>query len=225
MWSEKYRPRNFRDLICNEDAVFVLYKILQKIGAFNILLQGPSGIGKNSSAFSFLNELSFQKSNYHLIELNGTDESRIKYTKEMLANFIETNFSNNITKKIVVIKNSDFLSFQNQLCLRKYLENNSSYSCFWLICKLFSKINTSILSRCIRIVLKKQGFLQPAVRLKEIVDKENMLIFLETLENFISIGNFNFRIFFNSLTQNFFLTLNHLILSIVIKKNLRLKLI
>jgi hypothetical protein len=77
-------------------------------------------------------------------------------------------------------------------------------------------MNTSLFSRCIRIPFKKQGFIQPIVRLKEILDKENNKTFLETLEVLICKGNSNFRLYFNFLIQNFYLQTK--ILSIIINK-------
>jgi replication factor C subunit 3/5 len=218
MWTEKYRPRNFRDLICNEDSIFTLYKLQKKIVIYNIIIFGPSGIGKISSFYSFLNELIIQKDNYHLIELSGVDEYKVKNTNEIISDFLFMNFSKEKKKKIIIIKDSDYLPFQSQLCLRKYLENLSPFFNFWLVCKFIFKINTAISSRCVRILLKKQGFLQPTVRIKEIFDKENILIFLETLEKFISLGNFNFRLILNLLTEYFIFNFNPIIKSFIIGK-------
>ena len=218
MWTEKYRPRNFRDLICNEDAIFTLYKMQKKIGIYNIIIFGPSGIGKISSFYSFLNELIIQKDNYQLKELSGVDEHKLKNINEIISDFLLMNFSNKKKKKIIIIKDSDYLPFQSQLFLRKYLENVSPFFNFWLVCKFISKINTAISSRCVRIFLKKQGFLQPTVRTKEIFDKENILIFLETLEKFISLGNFNLRLILNLLVEYFIFNYNSIIKSFIIGK-------
>jgi replication factor C subunit 3/5 len=218
MWSEKYRPRNFRDLICNEDAIFTLFKLQKKIGIYNIIIFGPSGVGKNSSFYSFLNELIIEKDNYQLIELSSIDEYKLKNTNEMISDFLFMNFSKEKKKKIIIIKDSDYLPFQNQLYLRTYLENVSPFFNFWLVCKFISKINTAISSRCVRILLKKQGFLQPTVRIKEIIDKENILIFLETLEKFISVGNFNIRMILKLLGEFFIFNFNPIIKSFMIGK-------
>ena len=52
MWSEKYRPNNFLDLIGNEESrkLFVEWFTNWKKGTKPILLVGPPGIGKTTIA-------------------------------------------------------------------------------------------------------------------------------------------------------------------------------
>ena len=219
MFCEKFKPKNFKDLVCNEDSVFMLYKILKKIGIFNLLISSSSGLGKNSLFFSFLNELSFQPHNYELIELFGINDNKIKNTKEFIADCLENNFSKNIKKKIIIIKDLDFLPFHNQLYLRKYLENFSFSYNFWLISKSIFTINTGISSRCVRIILKKQGNIQISVRIKEIFDKENITLCLETTERFIGLGNFNFRVIYNFLIKIYIFNYARQIKSLTIQEN------
>ena len=70
MWSEKYRPNNFLDLIGNEESrkLFVEWFTNWKKGIKPILLVGPPGIGKTTLA-----NLAAKQFGYDLISLNASD--------------------------------------------------------------------------------------------------------------------------------------------------------
>ena len=201
MLYEKFKPNNFKQLVCNEDSIFMLDKILKKIGIFNILISGPAGIGKNSLFSSFLNQISHKSNDCELIELFGNNANKLKNTKEIITDFLENNFSKIVKKKIIIIKNSNYLPFETQLFLRKFLENFSTFYNFWFLAKSVYKLNNGISSRCVKIILKKQGFKQITVRIKEMTDKEKIFICLEILEKFVSLGKFNFILIYNFLNE------------------------
>ena len=98
MLYEKFKPNNFKQLVCNEDSIFMLDKILKKIGIFNILISGPAGIGKNSLFSSFLNQISHKSNDCELIELFGNNANKLKNTKEIITDFLENNFSKIVKK-------------------------------------------------------------------------------------------------------------------------------
>lgn len=70
MWSEKYRPKNFLDVIGNEEAKVSIIEWLGKWvkGSKPILLVGPPGIGKTTLAL-----LCAKQFGYDLISLNASD--------------------------------------------------------------------------------------------------------------------------------------------------------
>ncbi len=70
MWSEKYRPKNFLEVIGNEDAKETLVNWFGKWvkGSKPVLLVGPPGIGKSTLA-----TLCAKRFGYDLIGLNASD--------------------------------------------------------------------------------------------------------------------------------------------------------
>ena len=81
MWSEKYRPQNFLDLVGNEDArkLFVDWFSNWKKGVKPILLVGPPGTGKTTMA-----NLAAKEFDYDLISLNASDVRNKKNIQEIL---------------------------------------------------------------------------------------------------------------------------------------------
>jgi replication factor C subunit 2/4 len=125
IFDQKYRPRQIRDLVSNDDSIFIIFKIFKKIGLFNLIISGSTGSGKNSLIFSLFNNIFYNSNSYEFVELYGIEDYKMKDIKQIIWDFLENKFSLNVNKKIIIIKDSDFFSFQSQLYLRKYLENIS----------------------------------------------------------------------------------------------------
>ena len=81
MWSEKYRPQSFTDLLGNEDArkSFVGWFEKWKKGTKPLLLVGPPGIGKTTLA-----NLAGKNFGYDMISLNASDVRNKKNIQEIL---------------------------------------------------------------------------------------------------------------------------------------------
>ena len=81
MWSEKYRPQRFIDLIGNEDArkSFVEWFKKWRKGTKPLLLVGPPGIGKTTMA-----NLASRDFNFDMISLNASDVRNKKNIQEIL---------------------------------------------------------------------------------------------------------------------------------------------
>ena len=81
MWSEKYRPNNFLDLIGNEESrkLFVDWFTNWKKGTKPILLVGPPGIGKTTLA-----NIAAKQFGYDLISLNASDVRNKKNINDIL---------------------------------------------------------------------------------------------------------------------------------------------
>jgi len=81
MWSEKYRPQHFIDLIGNEDArkSFVEWFKKWRKGTKPLLLVGPPGVGKTTMA-----NLASRDFNFDMISLNASDVRNKKNIQEIL---------------------------------------------------------------------------------------------------------------------------------------------
>ncbi len=81
MWSEKYRPQSFADMVGNEEArtAFVEWFAKWKKGTKPLLLVGPPGIGKTTLA-----NLASKQFGYDMIGLNASDIRNKQRIQEML---------------------------------------------------------------------------------------------------------------------------------------------
>ena len=81
MWSEKYRPQRFTDLLGNEDSrkFFLGWCEKWKKGTKPLLLVGPPGIGKTTLA-----NLAGKNFGYDMISLNASDVRNKKNIQEIL---------------------------------------------------------------------------------------------------------------------------------------------
>ena len=81
MWSEKYRPQRFTDLLGNEDSrkFFLGWFEKWKKGTKPLLLVGPPGIGKTTLA-----NLAGKNFGYYMISLNASDVRNKKNIQEIL---------------------------------------------------------------------------------------------------------------------------------------------
>ena len=81
MWSEKYRPQRFTDLLGNEDSrkFFLGWFEKWKKGTKPLLLVGPPGIGKTTLA-----NLAGKNFGYDMISLNGSELRNKKNIQEIL---------------------------------------------------------------------------------------------------------------------------------------------
>jgi len=216
---------SFKKLVSNEDMIFALYKISCKLNNLSILISSFYEMGKECCFFSFCNQLFFNQRNYDYIKLDSINEHKSKIVCEIIKNFIETDFFDKNIKKITMITNFEYMSFQQQSFLRKYLEKTLYCSIFWLECNSFVQVSNSIYSRCVKIFLKKQGFLQCSTRLKEIFQKKKIKkISLQILEKIINIYQLDSKTYTNVFTQNIFLIYKYTIVSVILNQKFTAKL-
>ncbi len=178
-WIEKYRPKNFEDIVL-DDINKKLFENILAINEFpNILLYGPPGTGKTTTIINIINK--YQEKNNQLnkqlrIHLNASDERGIDVIRMQISQFVQSKSLFVNGTKFVVLDEVDYMTKNAQIALKQLLYMYSNKVTFCLICNYISKIEQSLQNEFLRIRFNQLPNDLVFNYLKSITIKENMNI-------------------------------------------------
>ncbi len=176
IWTEKYRPLTFSEVIGQDDIVKRVESFVNSFNIPHILFAGPAGTGKSTLALVIVKQLfkNTWKDNY--LELNASDERGIQIIREKVKNFARTKALGSVPFKVIFLDEADALTQEAQQALRRTMENYSSTCRFILSCNYSSKIIDPIQSRCaiFRFKLLEKKDVEKVLR--KISEKENITL-------------------------------------------------
>ncbi|MFB6291925.1 MAG: replication factor C small subunit [Candidatus Nanohaloarchaea archaeon] len=147
IWTEKYRPDTLGEVIGQEDIVDRLEAFVEEDSIPHILLAGPAGTGKTTSAIALAKDLYGDKWKQNFMETNASDDRGIDVVREQIKDFARTKAVED-DYKIIFLDEADALTPDAQQALRRTMEQFSSNCRFILSCNYSSKIIDPIQSRC-----------------------------------------------------------------------------
>lgn len=184
-WTEKYRPQAFDEIVSQSIAINHLKNFVKTTNLPHLILAGPAGTGKTSTALIiarfFLKKEQFDT---NILELNASDTVRIDFVRSTLKNFVNQTLIKNGSLKFVILDEADNIPGQVQQALRRIIEKTSNNIKFILLCNYINRIIDPIISRCavFRFVsLPKEKIIE---RLKFIAEKEKLKIPSENMGEF-----------------------------------------
>jgi len=182
IWTEKYRPSTFADLVGQEDVIKRVESLTNSLNIPHLLFAGPAGTGKSTLALIVVKELFKENWKENYLELNASDERGINVVREKVKNFARTKSIGNVPFKIIFLDEADALTPEAQQALRRTMENYSTTCRFILSCNYSSKVIDPIQSRCalFRFKLLEKKDIEKVIQ--KIVLRENLTITPEATE-------------------------------------------
>jgi len=182
IWTEKYRPSVFKDLVGQDDIIKRVSSLTASLNIPHLLFAGPAGTGKSTLALIIVKELYGQNWRDNYLELNASDERGINVVREKVKNFARTKSLGNVSFKVIFLDEADALTPEAQQALRRTMENYSSNCRFILSCNYSSKIIDPIQSRCaiFRFKLLEKKDIEKVIR--KIAENEKMTVDEESIE-------------------------------------------
>jgi len=149
IWTEKYRPEQFEEVVGQEDIVKRVKNLTNTLNVPHMLFAGPAGTGKSTLAVIVAKQLfgEYWKENY--LELNASDARGIDVVRQEVKSFARTKSLGDVPFKIIFLDEADALTKEAQQALRRTMENYTGTCRFILSCNYSSKIIDPIQSRCV----------------------------------------------------------------------------
>lgn len=187
MLANKYRPKEFKDVVGQDVTVTILNKLIST-GTFehSLLFVGNAGCGKTTCARIFANSINGELYEYDCATHNGVAEVKDIVEEARIKSLVND-------YKVFILDECQALSQSAWSSLLIILEENLPHSIFILCTTDIQKIPMTIISR-----VPKFNFLpipQPVIfdRLRYICNEENIEIDDIALKSIVSVSNNSMR--------------------------------
>lgn len=148
-WVEKFRPREFEDIVGNEEAVSRLAQFAKDGNMPNIILHGPPGCGKTTMISCMARKLLGPNMKDAVLELNASNERGLDVVRNKIKMFAQAKVTLEPGKqKLIILDEADAMTEAAQQALRRTIEIYSKTTRFAFACNIFDKIIEPIQSRC-----------------------------------------------------------------------------
>jgi len=165
----KYRPKTFKEIIGQEEAVYTLVKMIKEGRVPHcILITGPSGVGKTTLARILKSKLGCNDLDF--VEINAAESRGIDTVREIDNQMRFAPFFGNV--RVWVIDECHRLTQDAQSALLKILEDTPSHVYFFLCTTDENKLLNTIRTRASEIKLRSLKADEIVSLVKNIAEKE-----------------------------------------------------
>ncbi len=198
LWVEKYRPKNFDEIIGQGDSVEKLKAMLSKGEVQHMILSGPPGVGKTTSAVVLAKMVFGDNWNQNFIELNASDDRKLSVIQGKVKEFARTK-PIDAPFKMILFDEGDSLTQEAQQALRRMMEEYSSTCRFLFSVNYQNNIIEPLQSRC--VILRFQPLLQKDIEayIGRIAKSEDLQIDANAMEALYYVSKGDLRLVTNLL--------------------------
>ena len=189
---EKYRPKKLEDLANQEEAKKKLMGFIKSKNLPNLLLAGPPGTGKTTSALIVAREILGENRRENFLELNASDARGIDVVRTTIKEFARAK-PIGAPFRILLLDEADAMTSDAQQALRRIMEMYADNCRFILIANYPSKIIEPIQSRTVLIKFKR---LEPEViaeTLRKICNAEKLSCSMNALKTIAELSEGDLR--------------------------------
>ena len=178
---EQYRPNTLEGYVGNEHIIEKVKIYIENEDVPHLLLYGVAGTGKTTLAKIITNQIDCD-----LMYINASDENSVDAVRDKIRGFAS---SMGFRKwKIIILDESDYLTPNAQAALRNLMETFSNTTRFILTCNYVEKVIDPIQSRCQTFGITPPSKKEVAVRLKDILDAEEVKYEMSDLAVLVNSG-------------------------------------
>ena len=181
LWVEAYRPDSMEGYVGNEHIIEKVKIYIENNDVPHLLLYGQAGTGKTTLAKIITNQIDCD-----LMYINASDENSVDAVRDKIRGFASSmGFKD---WKIVILDEADYLTPNAQAALRNLMETFSRTTRFILTCNYVEKIIDPIQSRCQTFGITPPSKKDVAMRLKQILDEEEVTYEMPDLAVLVNSG-------------------------------------
>lgn len=142
LWCEDYRPKVMSDCILPSRLITPFKKYVKTKKIPNLLLYGPAGVGKTTTALAMCDEVGCER-----MVVNGSDDNGVDVVRGSIRNFASS-LALFGGRKVLIIDEADYLTPNAQGAFRGIIEECENNCSFIFTCNYPRKIIEAIHSRC-----------------------------------------------------------------------------
>jgi len=192
-WVEKYRPKNFDELISQGQILTTISHLLEEDKIPHLLFYGPPGTGKTSTILAVARRIYGDNFQSMILELNASDDRGIDVVRNQIKEFANTKNIFCSGLKLIILDEADQMTSAAQAALRRVIEKYTKTTRFCIICNYLGKIIPALQSRCTRFRFGPLDDDQAISRLQFIVNTERVKIDDNGLKAIMRLGGGDMR--------------------------------
>lgn len=192
-WIEKYRPKNFDEIIAHEDILKILTRFIENNNLPHLLFYGPPGTCKTTTGRAIAQRIYGTSLSSMVLELNASDERGIEVVRDKIKEFACTKKMFHTGVKFIILDEVDAMTNDAQCALRRIIEKYTNNARFCLICNYVNKVIPALQSRCTRFRFTHLQQKEMVEYLNMIIEKEKIRIEKEAKEAILMIAKGDMR--------------------------------